>query len=557
MNIHSTVHTLFLSKRKKMLLRKVNGKSMQCLLTKFSPLPMPIAALNLHVSARSNDQILGPPLSHIKGLVGSCSRSGSRESCSGFVITGVRAMSSAEVVRDPSYASQREAMEIDELLMGPFGFRVDQLMELAGLSVATSIAEVYKPSEFKRVLAICGPGNNGGEGLIAARHMLHFGYKPVVCYPIRTAKALYNGLVTQLESLSIPFLSVEDLPLDLSESYEIVVDAIFGSSFHGSPRPPFNNLIQRLVALRNLNQKEKLPAIVSVDIPSGWHVEEGDLSGEGIEPDMLVSLTAPKMCAKKFSGRHHFLGGRFVPPSVAENFKLQLPTYPGTSMCIRIGKPPQVDISALRENYIAPEFSEDRAEVDPFTQFQKWLDDAIASGMKEPNAMALSTAGKEGKPSVRMMLLKGFDKNGFVWYTNYESPKAREISENPRGALVFYWGALFRQVSVEGSVEKVADEESEQYFQSRPRGSQIGAIVSKQSAVTSGREILHQQQEELKAQFSDGNLIPRPKYWGGYRLKPELFEFWQGQPSNLHDRLRYSPQDIDGKKLWKIERLAP
>ncbi|XP_073140011.1 pyridoxine/pyridoxamine 5'-phosphate oxidase 1, chloroplastic-like isoform X2 [Henckelia pumila] len=539
-----------------MLLRKVKGKSMQSLLTKFSLLSMPMAALNLHVSARSNDQILGPPLSHIKGLVGS---SGSRGYCSGFV-AGVRAMSSGKVVRDPecvSYLSQREAREIDEILMGPFGFSVDQLMELAGLSVATSIAEVYKPSEFNRVLAICGPGNNGGEGLIVARHMLHFGYKPVVCYPIRTAKALYNGLVTQLESLPIPFLSVEDLPLDLAKSYDIVVDAIFGSWDHGIPRPPFDNLIQRLAALRNLNQNEKLSAIVSVDIPSGWHVEEGDLNGKGIEPDMLVSLTAPKMCAKKFSGRHHFLGGRFVPPSVAENFKLQLPTYPGTSICIRIGKPPQVDISAIRENYIAPEFSEDRAEVDPFTQFQKWLDDAITSGIKEPNAMALSTAGKEGKPSVRMMLLKGFDKNGFVWYTNYESPKAHEISENPRGALVFYWGALFRQVIVEGSVEKVSDEESEQYFQSRPKERQIGAIFSKQSTVISGREILHQQQEELKARFSDGSLIPRPKYWGGYRLKPELFEFWQGQPLNLHDRLRYSPEDVDGKRAWKIERLAP
>ncbi|KZV31254.1 pyridoxine/pyridoxamine 5'-phosphate oxidase 1, chloroplastic [Dorcoceras hygrometricum] len=518
-----------------MLLRNMKSKSMQCLLTKSSLLSMPMAALN-----RCDDQILGRPLSHIGGLVGT------RLNSSGFV-TGVRAMSSDKAVRDPesvSYLSQREAREIDETLIGPSGFGADQLMELAGLSVATSIAEVYKPSEFNRVLAICGPGNTGSEGLIAARHMLHFGYKPVVCYPIRTAKAL-------LESLPIPFLPAEDLPLDLSKSYDIVVDAIFGSSFHGSPRTPFNSLIQRLVALRNLNQKEKLPVIVSVDIPSGWHVEDGDPSGKGIEPDMLVSLTAPKMCAKKFSGRHHFLGGRFIPPSVAKNFKLRLPTYPGTSLCIRIGKPPQVDISALRENYIAPEFSEEQADVDPFTQVLLYVN---------PSCLAKLPVVSDGELllySVRMMMLKGFDKNGFVWYTNYESPKAREISENSRGAIVFYWGALFRQIIVEGLVEKVADEESDRYFQSRPRGSQIGAIVSKQSTVVSGREILHQQQEKLEAQFSEGSLIPRPKYWGGYRLKPELFEFWQGQPSNLHDRLRYTLEDIDGKRAWKIERLAP
>ncbi|KAL0355987.1 UNVERIFIED_CONTAM: Pyridoxine/pyridoxamine 5'-phosphate oxidase 1, chloroplastic [Sesamum radiatum] len=455
-------------------------------------------------------------------------------------------MASAKIVSDPesiSYLNQREAAEIDEILMGPLGFSVDQLMELAGLSVATSIAEVYKPDECNRVLAICGPGNNGGDGLVAARHLHHFGYKPFICYPKRTAKALYNGLVTQLESLSIPFLSVEDLPMDLSTGFDIVVDAIFGFSFHGSPRPPFDDLIRRLVAFGNPNQKnKKLPVIVSVDIPSGWHVEEGDVSGEGIKPDMLVSLTAPKLCAKRFSGPHHFLGGRFVPPAIAEKFKLDLPAYPGTSMCVRIGKPPRVDISTLRENYISPEFSEDQVEADPFDQFQKWFDDAMASGVKEPNAMALSTTGKDGKPSSRMVLLKGLDKDGFVWYTNYESRKAHQISENPQAALLFYWDALNRQVRVEGSVQKVSDEESEQYFHSRPRGSQIGAIVSKQvrvegfvqkvsdeeseqyfcsrpreiqiapavskqSTVIPGREALHQQCKELEEKYPEGSVI--------------------------------------------------
>lgn len=456
-----------------------------------------------------------------------------------------------------SYLTQREAAEIDEELMGPLGFSVDQLMELAGLSVATSIAEVYKPSEYSRVLAICGPGNNGGDGLVTARHLYHFGYKPSICYPKRTPKPLYTGLVTQLESLSVPFLSVEDLPADLSKDFDILVDAMFGFSFHGTPRPPFGDLIQKLVSLHGYDQAcPKPPVIVSVDIPSGWHVEE-DVGGEGITPDMLVSLTAPKLCAKKFRGPHHFLGGRFVPLSIVDKYKLVLPSYPGTSMCVRIGKPPQIDISALRENYVSPELLEDQVESDPIDQFRKWFDDAVARGLKEPNAMALSTAGKDGKPSSRMVLLKGFDEDGFVWYTNYRSRKARDLSENPHVSLLFYWDDLNRQVRIEGSVQKVSDEESEQYFHSRPRGSQIGAIVSKQSSVIPGRQVLHQRYKELVEKYSDGSLIPKPIYWGGYRLKPHLFEFWQGQQSRLHDRLLYSPREINGKRVWRMDRLAP
>lgn len=214
-----------------------------------------------------------------------------------------------------SYLTQREAAEIDETLMGPLGFSVDQLMELAGLSVAASIAEVYKSSEYSRVLAICGPGNNGGDGLVAARHLFHFGYKPVICYPKRTPKPLYSGLVTQLESLSVPFISVEDLPLDLSGEFDIIVDAMFGFSYHGSPRPPFDGLIQMLISLRNYDQtRQKSSVIVSVDIPSGWHVEGGDVGGEGIRPDMLVSLTAPKLCAKKIFWSTPLPGWPICPP---------------------------------------------------------------------------------------------------------------------------------------------------------------------------------------------------------------------------------------------------
>uniref|UniRef100_A0A7N0SXU8 NAD(P)H-hydrate epimerase n=1 Tax=Kalanchoe fedtschenkoi TaxID=63787 RepID=A0A7N0SXU8_KALFE len=456
-----------------------------------------------------------------------------------------------------SYLTQREAAEVDEMLMGPtLGFSIDQLMELAGLSVASAIAEVYNSTEFKRVLAICGPGNNGGDGLVAARHLHHFGYTPSICYPKRTQKAL----VAQLDSLSVPFVEVEDIVgSGLLNDFDLVLDAMFGFSFRGAPRAPFDELIKNVAFLSKEREKSdgKIPVVVSVDVPSGWDVEEGDAGGEGIKPDMLVSLTAPKLCAKKFKGVHHFLGGRFVPPAVAGRFNLCLPPYPGSAMCVRIGKVPQVDISALRVNYVSPELLEEDVEADPMDQFQKWFDDAVAAGLREPNAMALSTCGKDGKPSSRMVLLKGVDKEGFVWYTNYESRKACEISENSNSAIMFYWDSLNRQVRVEGTVEKVSEEESLHYFHSRPRGSQIGALVSNQSSVVPGRHILSQLYKELEEKFSDGSLIPKPKHWGGYRLKPKLYEFWQGQPSRLHDRLQYTPEETEGKKGWRVVRLAP
>ncbi|KAL8261503.1 hypothetical protein R6Q59_025552 [Mikania micrantha] len=504
-----------------------------------------------------NFSIFSSPLHRSpQGILGSILRCKFRGYCPSTVMAN-----SIKVVQNPdtiSYLNQREAAEVDEILMGPLGFSVDQLMELAGLSVATAIAEVYNVKDYNRVLTICGPGNNGGDGLVAARHLYHFGYKPFVCYPKRTPKPLYTGLVTQLESLGIPFLSVDDLPINLSEEFNILVDAMFGFSFAGTPRPPFDDLIQRLVNLQNYDEiNQKPPVIASIDIPSGWHVEDGDIIGDGIKPDMLVSLTAPKLCAKKFCGAHHFLGGRFVPPSIVDKFKLHLPPYPGTSMCVRIGKARQVDISSMRENYISPEFKEENVEPDPFVQFQKWFDDAMAAGLKEPNAMALCTADKDGKPSSRMVLLKGFDKNGFVWYTNYGSRKARDLSENANASLLFFWDALNRQVRIEGSVQKVPEEESENYFHSRPRGSQIGAIASKQSSIIPGRDFLHQEYKDLEAKFSAGAPIPKPKNWGGYRLKPDFFEFWQGQTSRLHDRLCYFPQKGDSTITWDLKRLAP
>ncbi|KAK6148450.1 hypothetical protein DH2020_019362 [Rehmannia glutinosa] len=449
-----------------------------------------------------------------------------------------------------SFLTQQQAAEIDDLLISHLGFSIDQLMELAGLSVASAITEVYRPSKYNRVLVICGPGNNGGDGLVAARHLYQFGYKPCICYPKRTPKPLYAGLVTQLESLSVPFLPVESLPQELV-NFDILVDAIFGFSFQGNPRPPFDDLINSMASLREHNhERQKSPAIVSVDIPSGWHVEDGDISGQGIKPDMLVSLTAPKLCAKTFRGPYHFLGGRFVPPSIIHKYKLQLPPYPGTSMCVQIGKLPQVNLKSP----IPPKLLEKDVEANPFVQFQIWFDDAVAAGTNEPNSMALSTASKDGKPSSRMVSLKKVDQGGFVWCSNYGSRKGREISENPHASLLFYWNILNRQanVRIEGFVEKVSDEESEQYFCSRPREIQIAPAVSKQSTEIPGRKFLQQQCKELEEKYPEGSMIPRPQHWGGYRLLPERFEFWEGDESSVHMRLRYFAQDVDGKKEWRI-----
>ncbi|KAJ8553802.1 hypothetical protein K7X08_024480 [Anisodus acutangulus] len=423
-----------------------------------------------------------------------------------------------------SYVSQQEAIEIDHMLMGPLGFTVDQLMELASLSVASAIGEVYSSSEYTRVLVISGPGNNGGDGLVAARHLHHFGYKPSICYPKRSNK---------------PLFTVEDLSVQLSSNFEIIVDAIFGFSFHGNPRSPFDSFIRRLVSIRNQQHThEKAAVIISVDIPSGWHVEAGDVCGESVEPDMLVSLTAPKLCAKMFRGPHHLLGGRFVPPSIIEKFKLKLPSYPGTSMCVRIGNLPETNLPAQKGIFAASVSLE--VEEDPIDQFQKWFGDALAAGIKEPHYMVLSTAGKDAKP-----------------HTNYGSRKAREISENPHASLLFYWGPLKCQVRVEGFVEQVSDEESDQYFSSLPRDTQIRPIVSKQSTRIHGREGLYQQYKELEEKYHDRTFIPRPKQWGGYRLIPDFFEFWQGEESQVHLKLRYYVEEIDGRRVWRIHRLVP
>jgi pyridoxamine 5'-phosphate oxidase len=200
-----------------------------------------------------------------------------------------------------------------------------------------------------------------------------------------------------------------------------------------------------------------------------------------------------------------------------------------------------------------PELSEQDVDADPIKQFARWFTDAEAAGLKLPNAMTLATATADGVPSARVVLLKVFDRDGFVFYTNYESQKGRELDENPRAALCFYWPELDRQVRITGSVPTTSREESESYYHTRPVDSQLGAWASRQSAVISSRDVLEQRMRELVRQY-EGGEVPLPPYWGGYRLAPYAIEFWQNRLSRLHDRLRYTRQ-ADG--TWLVERLSP
>ena len=205
----------------------------------------------------------------------------------------------------------------------------------------------------------------------------------------------------------------------------------------------------------------------------------------------------------------------------------------------------------LRRHYDRDVLLEADAAADPMAQFAAWFEAALGGEIYEPNAMTLSTAGAEGQPSSRMVLLKGYDPEGFVFYTNLESRKAQELAQNPRASLLFWWDRLHRQVRIEGTVVQVGAAEADVYFASRPHGSRIGAIASPQSRVIEGREVLEARVAELTARHPED--MPRPHHWGGYRLRPDQLEFWQGRPSRLHDRLRYTR---DGG-AWRMERLAP
>ena len=208
--------------------------------------------------------------------------------------------------------------------------------------------------------------------------------------------------------------------------------------------------------------------------------------------------------------------------------------------------------SSLRREYTRAGLREADASPDPIEQFREWFDQALGADLYEPNAMTLATATPDGRPSARIVLLKGFDDLGFVFYTNYESRKGREMEDNPRAALVFHWNELERQVRVEGIVSRVSADESDAYYASRPRGSRLGAWASEQSRVSDGRETLERRLEELEAEYGEGE-VPRPPYWGGYRVEPEAVEFWQGRENRLHDRLLYRRE----RGGWRIERLQP
>ncbi|MEN0003482.1 MAG: pyridoxamine 5'-phosphate oxidase [Bacteroidota bacterium] len=216
-----------------------------------------------------------------------------------------------------------------------------------------------------------------------------------------------------------------------------------------------------------------------------------------------------------------------------------------------------VNLEDLRENYDALTLVEADALADPILQFQNWMEAAIAAKLPEPNAMILATAQTNGQPSARVVLLKGLQPEGFIFYSNYESAKAQQMEANAKVALVFNWLELHRQVRVEGTVAKLSAEQSTAYFQSRPKGSQIGAWASPQSQVILDRSILEDNVVALKAKYEQQEQLPRPENWGGYIIKPQLIEFWQGRPSRLHDRLRYTKPTNETETNWQIDRLAP
>ena len=211
------------------------------------------------------------------------------------------------------------------------------------------------------------------------------------------------------------------------------------------------------------------------------------------------------------------------------------------------------NIADIRKDYKLQSLDEKDVLPDPIDQFEKWWQDVLGSTIEEVNAMTLATANKNGRPSARIVLLKGFTKEGFIFFTNYESHKGLELLENPQASLVFFWKELERQVRIEGLAEKISAEESDVYFRSRPEASKIGAWASPQSKVIASRKIIETTVAATEKKFTGGE-IQRPPHWGGYIVKPTVIEFWQGRPSRLHDRIQYTKLE---NGTWKIERLAP
>ncbi|PEN12298.1 pyridoxamine 5'-phosphate oxidase [Longibacter salinarum] len=212
-----------------------------------------------------------------------------------------------------------------------------------------------------------------------------------------------------------------------------------------------------------------------------------------------------------------------------------------------------MSIADLRQEYAKHELDQDHVEDDPIQQFEVWFDEALKAEVEEPNAMTLATTDELGRPAARIVLLKGADERGFIFYSNYDSQKGQQLTANPHAALVFWWEPLERQIRIEGEVEKLPDKESADYFKSRPYGSQLGAWASPQSRVIESREVLEKRLELVSAEYNEGE-VPRPPHWGGYVVRPRTIEFWQGRPNRLHDRLRYRHEESG---QWTLERLAP
>jgi len=239
---------------------------------------------------------------------------------------------SAKSMKGTGYLNAVNAAALDEELMSTPGFSLEQLMELAGLAVAEAVYQGVPNQQPRKILLVCGPGNNGGDGLVAARHLYFFGnYDCSIVYPKRSKKQHFINLVKQCEDVGISILD-EMPPQDEIDSYDAIVDAIFGFSFKGTPREPFGSILQKLKAAQEADNGMQ---ILSVDVPSGWNVDEGDVANTGFVPDVLISLTAPKMCSKEFEGRH-FIGGRFLPPKVASKYNVQMPPYKGVSQVMEV-----------------------------------------------------------------------------------------------------------------------------------------------------------------------------------------------------------------------------
>ena len=434
-----------------------------------------------------------------------------------------------------SYLNARNAQEIDDALMSPeHGFSIDQLMELAGLSSAHALHDCLPPATHRKVLVVCGPGNNGGDGLVAARHLTLMDYSVSVCYPKQNERPLFKGLLAQCLSFDIPLVEWNQ---SLLNSSDIVLDAMFGFSFSGEPREPFASIIRDLSS--GLNSKG--PKIASIDLPSGWSVEKGDITGSGMKPDVLISLTAPKEGVRGFTN-HHYLGGRFISTKIKERFGLQLPPYPGSSSFVRLDSIIANEAVDMKKRVQDMRLSYERGGIDesdvqfskdPIVIFREWFEEACTlKASIEPNWISLASCSLDNRPSVRAVLLKGFDDEGFQVFTNYTSRKGRELTSNPHASFCVYWESLQRQIRVEGLVEKLSPKESDEYFASRPRSSQVGAWVSQQSCEISSRAEMEAKDAELKAKYSDESIkIPRPEHWGGFRIKPVTIEFWQGRVS--------------------------